>query len=77
MTLLPPTELRKVTEPPAFPSLSTRLARLINRFQPSLETVVLLLAVLIGGGTGMGVVTFHYLIQLIHHLMLEDLMGSS
>ncbi|MDZ8050263.1 MAG: chloride channel protein [Aulosira sp. ZfuVER01] len=75
MTLLPPTELRKVTEPPAFPSLSTRLARLINRFQPSLETVVLLLAILIGGGTGMGVVTFHYLIQLIHDLMLEDLMG--
>ncbi|MBD2194713.1 MULTISPECIES: chloride channel protein [Calothrix] len=76
MTLLPPKELRKVTEPPAFPSLSTRLARLINRFQPSLETVVLLLAVLIGGGTGMGVVTFHYLIQLIHDLMLENFMGA-
>ncbi|MBW4565122.1 MAG: chloride channel protein [Mojavia pulchra JT2-VF2] len=76
MTLLPPTELRKVTEQPAFPSPSARLARLINRFQPSIETVVLLLAILIGGGTGMGVVTFHYLIQLIHSLMLENLMGA-
>ena len=54
---------------------STRLTHLLNRFQPSPETVVLLLAVLIGGSTGMGVVTFHYLIELVHHLMLEDLMG--
>ncbi|MBD2165500.1 chloride channel protein [Calothrix membranacea FACHB-236] len=76
MTLLPPTELRKVTETPAFPSVTTRLAHLINRFQPSIETLVLLLAVLIGSGTGMGVVTFHYLIQLIHDLMLENFMGT-
>ncbi|MDZ7957964.1 MAG: chloride channel protein [Aulosira sp. DedQUE10] len=76
MTLLPPTELRKVTETPAFPSLTARLAGLINRFQPSIETIVLLLAVLIGSGTGMGVVTFHYLIQLIHDLMLENFMGT-
>ncbi|MEH1850851.1 MAG: chloride channel protein [Nostoc sp.] len=76
MTLLPATQLRKVTEQPAFPTPSTPLARLINRFQPSPETVVLFLAMLIGGGTGMGVVTFHYLIQLIHQLMLENLMGQ-
>ncbi len=76
MTLLPPTQLRKVTEQPAFPTPSARLAHLINRFQPSPETVVLFLAMLIGGGTGMGVVTFHYLIQLIHQLMLENLMGQ-
>lgn len=75
MTLLPPTELRKVTEQPAFPSPSAHLTQLINRFQPSLETVVLFLAILIGGGTGMGVVTFHYLIQLIHKLMLENVMS--
>jgi H+/Cl- antiporter ClcA/CBS domain-containing protein len=75
MTLLPPTELRKVTEQPGFPKPSAHLTHFINRFQPSLETVVLFLAVLIGGGTGMGVVTFHYLIQLIHQLMLENLMG--
>ncbi|MDZ8185487.1 MAG: chloride channel protein [Nostoc sp. ChiSLP02] len=76
MTFLPPTQLRKVTEQPVFPTPSAGLTRLINRFQPSPETVVLFLAVLIGGGTGMGVVTFHYLIQLIHHLMLENLMGQ-
>jgi len=76
MTLLPPTQLRKVTEQPAFPTPSARLAHLINRFQPSPETVVLFLAMLIGGGTGMGVVTFHYSIELIHHLMLENFMGQ-
>jgi H+/Cl- antiporter ClcA len=76
MTLLPPNQLRKVKESPAFPTPSARLTQLINRFQPSPETVVLFLAMLIGGGTGMGVVTFHYLIQLIHDLMLENLMGE-
>ena len=74
--ILPPVELRKVTEEPAFPTLRVRLTRLINRFQLSPETLVLFLAVLIGGGTGMGVVTFHYLIELIHRLMLENLMGA-
>lgn len=75
MTLLPPTELRKVTEKPTFGFPSFRLTYLVNRFQPSPETVVLLLALLIGSGSGMGVVTFHYLIGLIHHLMLENLMS--
>lgn len=69
MTLLPPSELRKVTEQPIFPTPSTRLTQLINRFQLSPETVVLFLALLIGGGTGMGIVTFHYLIELINYLM--------
>lgn len=71
----PPAELRKVPEQPVLPTPSTALTHLINRFQPSPETVVLLLAVLIGGGTGIGVVTFHYLIELVHQLMLQDLMG--
>jgi len=31
----------------------------------------MILAVLIGGGTGVGVVTFHYLIELVHDLMLR------
>ena len=53
-----------------------RFTQLINRFQPSPETVVLFLAVLIGGSTGMGVVTFHYLIELINNFMLENLMGQ-
>ncbi|MBD2061682.1 chloride channel protein [Funiculus sociatus GB2-A5] len=58
---------------PASPA--SRVTHVINHIQPSPETVVLLLAVLIGTGTGMGVVTFHYLIHLIHSLMLENLMG--
>lgn len=44
--------------------------------QPSPETIVLILAVLIGGSAGMGVVTFRYLIEILHHLLLEDLMGT-
>jgi H+/Cl- antiporter ClcA len=76
MTFLTPTELRKVAEEPATPTPSARLSYLINRFQPSPETIVLLLAVLIGGGSGMGVVTFHYSIQLVHQLMLENFMGA-
>ncbi|HEY9298865.1 MAG TPA: hypothetical protein VIQ31_21410, partial [Phormidium sp.] len=50
---------------------SPLFTRLLNRLQPSPEAVVMLLAVLIGGGTGMGIVTFHYLIELIHSLTLE------
>ncbi len=61
--------------PPVLMTPSVRLTRLLNHFQPSPETVVLLLAVLIGGGTGVGVVTFHYLIELVHHLLLVDFMG--
>ena len=53
-----------------------RFTQLINRFQASPETVVLFLAVLIGSSTGMGIVTFHYLIQLINNFMLENLMGQ-
>ena len=55
---------------------SSFLTRLFNRLEPSPETVVLILAVLIGSVTGMGIVTFHYLIELIHRLTLEDLMGK-
>lgn len=75
MTATPPAELRKVPEPPVVPTPSAGLTRLLNRFQPSPESVVLLLALLIGGGTGIGIVTFHYLIELVHQLMLDDLMG--
>ncbi|MEB3337075.1 MAG: chloride channel protein [Leptolyngbyaceae bacterium] len=63
-----------VASPPVASHL--RLSRILNQLQPSSESVVLLLAVLIGGGTGMGVVTFHYLIELIHGLVLEDFMGA-
>ncbi|MBD2039519.1 chloride channel protein [Microcoleus sp. FACHB-672] len=64
-----------LSKQPAIASPSSSLTRLLNRLQPTPETVVMILAVLIGGSTGMGVVTFHYLIDLIHSLMLEGLMG--
>ncbi|MBW4421377.1 MAG: chloride channel protein [Myxacorys californica WJT36-NPBG1] len=53
----------------------SRPNRFLSRLQPPPETIVLMLAVLIGGGAGLGVVAFRYLIEIIHRLMLEDLMG--
>ncbi|NDJ19145.1 chloride channel protein [Myxacorys almedinensis] len=49
---------------------------LLSRLHPPPETIVLMLAVLIGGGAGLGVVAFRYLIEVIHRWMLEDLMGQ-
>lgn len=63
-------------DPISFSSSSPSLARTFNRLQPSPETVVLLLAVVIGSGTGLAVVLFHYLIERIHSLTLENLMGA-
>lgn len=65
----------KESEPPMLTTPSPQLTRLLNRFQLSPESVVLFLALLIGSGAGIGVVTFHYLIELVHSLMLEKLMG--
>ena len=69
----PPEVLLPQSSAPA--SSASRLTKALNRLEPSPESVVLLLAVMIGGFTGMGVVTFHFLIKLIHSLMLEDIMG--
>ncbi|PSB31887.1 chloride channel protein [Stenomitos frigidus] len=63
--------------PPAtnFKPSSTYLTSTLNRFQPAPETLVLLLALVIGSSTGCAVVLFHYLIQQIQSFMLEDVMG--
>jgi H+/Cl- antiporter ClcA/CBS domain-containing protein len=66
---LPPSNSSKLNSP------FHRFTGVLNRLQPSPESVVLLLAVVIGSSTGMGNVTFHYLIQLIHTWMLKDFMG--
>jgi H+/Cl- antiporter ClcA len=58
------------------PSFNASLASTLNRLQPSPETVVLLLSILIGGGTGLAVVLFHYLIEKIHLLTLEGMTGT-
>ena len=71
--VLPDQVLPSHLSPVASPFL--RFHRFLNHLQPSAETVVLILAVIIGSSTGMGSVTFHYLIQLIHTWMLRDLMG--
>ena len=70
-----PTKVSK--RPRAIATTSHLLTHLLNRFQLSAETVVLLLAFLIGGSTGMGVVTFHYLIELVHYITFVKLMGTT
>ncbi|BAZ12285.1 Cl- channel voltage-gated family protein [Calothrix sp. NIES-4071] len=75
MTLLPPTFEKKVADQPVSTPSKQPLTHLLNRFQLSPETLILLLSLLIGGGTGMGIVTFHYSIQVIHYLLLEQFMG--
>ena len=61
--------------PHANPTFWVRFSRLFGGFQLSPETVVLLLAFVVGTGAGMGVVTFRYLIDLVHHLFYADLIG--
>lgn len=60
---------------PVVASRASRLTKLLTRLHPTPETILLILSLLIGGVTGAGVVTFHYLIHVIHTLMLEDFMG--
>ncbi len=60
----------------ANPIRTPLLAPVVNRLQPSPEAIVLLLALLVGGCGGLGVVIFRYLIELTHELLLEHLMGQ-
>ncbi|HEY9908417.1 MAG TPA: chloride channel protein [Thermosynechococcaceae cyanobacterium] len=64
-------------DPPSDSATNPRpaLASTFNRLQPSPETVVLILAIVIGSGTGLAVVLFRLLIEKIHSLMMEDGMG--
>ncbi len=54
---------------------ASRVTHWLNRLQPSPQTVVLLLAVVIGSCAGMGVVVFRSLIHLIHFVMLAEVAG--
>jgi H+/Cl- antiporter ClcA len=51
------------------------LNHLLNRVQPTPEMAVLLLAVVIGTGAGVGVVMFRALIHLLHRLMFGEVSG--
>jgi H+/Cl- antiporter ClcA/CBS domain-containing protein len=74
MTLTPdPKGLPQPETPPA--RAFFRLFRFLPQIQPSPETVVLLLAILIGTGAGAGVVIFRFLIQVIHQFMLGEVLG--
>lgn len=76
MTVSPSSSALSGEQQTVLTSPSPSLASTLNRLQPSPETVVLILSVLIGGGTGLAVVLFHYLIERVHSLMLEDVMGA-
>lgn len=58
------------------PSLSDRLTSLLNRLQPSPETLVIASALFIGGGSGLAIVLFQYLISFCQRLTFETLMGQ-
>jgi H+/Cl- antiporter ClcA/CBS domain-containing protein len=58
------------------PSLSEYLTDRLNRLQPSPEALVLIAALIIGGGSGLIVVLFRYLIALFQTLSFEKLLGT-
>jgi H+/Cl- antiporter ClcA/CBS domain-containing protein len=69
MTVIPPMSVSPMT-----PSIS-RLTSKLNRLEPSPGLVVMLLSVMIGGAAGLGVVLFHYLIDLSNssaHALIID-----
>lgn len=59
-------------EQPEPPAERLRLNTLLTQLQPTPGTWILLLALLIGIGAGVGVVLFRALIQAIHHLMFGE-----
>jgi H+/Cl- antiporter ClcA/CBS domain-containing protein len=72
MTVIPPSQILPTP-------LLSRMTSKLNRLDPAPGIVVMLLSVSIGCATGLGVVLFHYLIDLFHSsthtLILEDLQG--
>ena len=58
MTVIPPSSVSPMA------SVISRLTSRLNRLEPSPGLVVMLLSIFIGGAAGVGVVLFHYLIDL-------------
>lgn len=73
-TTLPKTEgiLPQQAEPE---SIANCLTSLLNRLQPPPQILILMFALLVGGGTGLAMVAFHKLVELFQRLTLEDFMG--
>ncbi|NJL37823.1 MAG: chloride channel protein [Leptolyngbyaceae cyanobacterium RM2_2_4] len=76
MTTLIPKPKALLPELPKLIPLSDRLTRFLNRLQPSPEALILILAVCIGGGAGLAIVLFHFLIDWCETLAFEHLLGS-
>jgi H+/Cl- antiporter ClcA/CBS domain-containing protein len=73
MTVIPPLPVSPMTP------LLARLTSKLNRIDPSPGLVVMLLSVFIGGAAGLGVVLFHYLIDLFnsssHNFIIDEVKG--
>ncbi|MEB3281347.1 MAG: chloride channel protein [Lyngbya sp.] len=61
---------------PKILSLSPVANPFLNRWRPSPESLVFISALLIGGGSGLLMVLFHGLINLLYHLSFEGLMSQ-
>jgi H+/Cl- antiporter ClcA/predicted transcriptional regulator len=68
----PTTQSEGHLRPPAPAPEPPPLKQLFKQLQPTPEAIVLLLAVLVGTGSGAGVVLFRALIQWTHHLMFGE-----
>lgn len=56
-------------------SVSDRLTRLLNRWHLSPDTLMLVSALFIGGGAGIAMVTFHFLINFWEQLTFDRILG--
>ena len=57
-------------------SLARYLTRLLNRLQPSAETLVLIVALVIGGSSGLAMILFHHLIDWLQTLSFNKLLNN-
>lgn len=58
------------------PSLSSRLTRFLDRWQPTPELTFLVSAFLIGTGSGSGIILFHFLINFFETLAFKNFLGT-
>jgi H+/Cl- antiporter ClcA/CBS domain-containing protein len=64
-----------VISSPAKHDFSTRLTSFLNRWQPAPEIVFLLSAFLIGATSGLGIILFHFFIDLSQNLAFKNFLG--